>query len=49
MADIETLEFFVPSNRKNKNGSKRGMDGMNEIVKQSRARAAYANVRKAEN
>lgn len=49
MADIETLEFFVPSNRKNKNGSKRGMDGMNEIVKESRACAAYANVRKAEN
>jgi len=49
MQRLETLEFFVPSNRKSKNGSPRGMDGMNEIVKQSRARAAYANLRKVEN
>ena len=46
---IETLEFFVPSNRKNKNGRKQGMDGMNEIVKQSRAKAAWANIRKNQN
>ena len=46
---IEILEFFVPSNRKNKNGRKQGMDGMNEIVKQSRAKAAWANIRKNQN
>lgn len=46
---METIEFFVPSNRTARNGSKRGMDGMNEIVKQSRTSGAYANIRKAQN
>lgn len=46
---IDTLEFFVPTNRHGKNGAKRGMDGMNDIVRQSRGKAVYANIRKCEN
>ena len=49
MASIEKLEFFIPSNRQGKNGRKKGMDGMNEIVKQSRANSAWANIRKEAN
>ena len=47
--EAEVLEFFVPSNRMDKRGRKKGMDGMNEIVKQSRTKAAWANIQKNKN
>lgn len=45
----ERLEFFIPTNRASKNGSKQGMDGLNEIVRQSRGNVHLANKRKHEN
>lgn len=46
---IETLEFFVPTNRVSKNGRKRGLDGLNEIVRQCRGNRVIAAKRKIEN
>lgn len=46
---IDRLEFFIPTNRVAKNGRKQGMDGLNEIVRQSRGNVHLANKRKHEN
>ena len=46
---IDRLEFFIPTNRVAKNGRKQGMDGLNEIVRQSRGNVHLANKRKYEN
>lgn len=46
---IERLEFFVPTNRVSKSGRRQGMDGLNEIVRQSRGNVHLANKRKHEN
>lgn len=49
VSGIERLEFFVPTNRVSKSGRKQGMDGLNEIVRQSRANIHVAAKRKREN
>ena len=46
---IERLELFVPTNRVSKSGRRQGMDGLNEIVRQSRGNVHLANKRKQEN
>lgn len=42
MSELQRLEFFVPSNRVSKSGRKRGFDGLNDIVGQSRSNRVYA-------
>ena len=53
MSRRKTLSFFVPSNRTVEHGSRVGkpapMDGMNEIVNQSRTNRFYAARREKEN
>ncbi len=49
MNKLDRLEFFVPTNRVSKNGRKQGLDGMNEIVRQSRTNIHVAANRKREN
>lgn len=45
----ECVEFFVPTNRRDRRGAPRGMDGMNEIIGQSRESPYRANRRKHAN
>ena len=44
-----SLEFFVPTNRVSPGGARRGMDGLNEIIRSARAGAEVSNRVKAEN